>query len=96
MGFKNLEEAYDRINREAVWQVLRIYDVGGRIDSGERRECIISPWLFNVNMEAVMKELKMGKGGGERVDIAWPPVCRLLGFLWRVGGRLNGNEGTFY
>ena len=31
-----------------------------RIDSGVRQVCILSPWLFNVYMDAVMKELKMG------------------------------------
>ena len=26
--FINLEKAYDRVNREALWQMLRMYDVG--------------------------------------------------------------------
>ena len=30
MGFMDLEKAYDSANREAPWQVLRIYDVGGK------------------------------------------------------------------
>ena len=25
----NLEKAYDRVKREALWQVMRMYDVGG-------------------------------------------------------------------
>ena len=29
-----------------------------RIDSGVRQGCIMGPWLFNVYMDAVMKELK--------------------------------------
>ena len=29
VGFIDLEKAYDRDNREALWQVLRIYDVEG-------------------------------------------------------------------
>ena len=33
-----------------------------RIDNGVRQGCIISSWLFNVCMDAVMKEVKMGKG----------------------------------
>ena len=33
-----------------------------RIDSGVRQGFIISPWLFNVYVDAVMKEVKMGIG----------------------------------
>ena len=33
-----------------------------RIDSGVRQGCIMSPWLFNVYMDGVMKEVKMGMG----------------------------------
>ena len=31
MGFMDVEKAYDRINREVLWQVLRMYDVGGKL-----------------------------------------------------------------
>ena len=33
-----------------------------RIDSGVRSGCIMSLWLFNVHMDGVMKEVKMGMG----------------------------------
>ena len=33
-----------------------------RIDSGVRQGFIMSLWLFNVYMDAVMKEAKMGMG----------------------------------
>ena len=33
-----------------------------RIDSGVRQGCIMSPWLFNVYMDGVMKEVKMEMG----------------------------------
>ena len=33
MGFIDLEKVYDRVNREALWQVLRMYDVGGKLMS---------------------------------------------------------------
>ena len=29
MGFIDFEKAYDRVNREALWQVLKMCDVGG-------------------------------------------------------------------
>ena len=31
-----LEKAYDRVNREALWQVLRMYDVGGKLLNSTR------------------------------------------------------------
>ena len=39
MGFIDLEEAYDRVNREALWQVLRVYDVWGKLLSGINSMC---------------------------------------------------------
>ena len=30
----DLEKAYDRINMEALWQKLRMYDEGGRLLTG--------------------------------------------------------------
>ena len=33
-----------------------------KINSGVRQEFIMSPWHFNVYMDAVMKEVKMGMG----------------------------------
>ena len=85
----DLEKAYDRVNREGLWLVPRMYDVGGKllngiknmyannqafgrvkggdserfkIDSGVRQVCIVSPLLFNVYLDAVMKEAKMVMG----------------------------------
>ena len=84
-----MEKAYNRVNKESLWQVLKMYAMDGkmlngikslyvnsltcvrvkggesecfRIDSGVRQGCIMSPWLFNVYMDAVMKEVKMGMG----------------------------------
>ena len=33
VGFMDLEE-YDRLNRRGLWQVLRMYDMGGKLLSG--------------------------------------------------------------
>ena len=34
VGFIDLEKAYNRVNRKALWQVLRIYNVIGKLLSG--------------------------------------------------------------
>ena len=34
VGFMDLEKAYDRVNREALWQVLRMYYVHGKLLKG--------------------------------------------------------------
>ncbi len=33
-AFMDLERAYDRVDREALWSVLRIYGVGGQLLKG--------------------------------------------------------------
>ena len=34
VGYMDLKKAYDRVKREAPWQVLRMYDVGGKLING--------------------------------------------------------------
>ena len=34
VGFIDLKKAYGRVNMEALWQVLRMYDVGGKLLNG--------------------------------------------------------------
>ena len=112
LGFMDMEKAYDRVNREALYQVLRMNDVGGkwlsgiesmhvnslacfrvkggenecfRIDSWVRQGCIMSPWLFNLYMGAVMKEVKVWDG--ERVEIACPLCIQITWFC--VASRRN-------
>ena len=34
VGFKDLKKVYYRVNWEALWQVLRMYGVGGELLSG--------------------------------------------------------------
>ena len=36
VGFIDLEKAYDRVKREALWQVLRMYNVGDKLLNGIR------------------------------------------------------------
>ena len=34
MGFIDFVKAYDTVNKKALWQVLRIFDVSGKLLSG--------------------------------------------------------------
>ena len=56
-----------------------------RIDSGVRPGCILSPWLFIVYMNKVMKEMNMGMGRRE---------VRFLeeGREWRLPGLLYADD----
>ena len=31
MGFMDLEKVYDKVSREVLWQILRMYDMGGKL-----------------------------------------------------------------
>ena len=33
LSFIDLENAYDRVNRETLWQVLRMYNEGGKLSA---------------------------------------------------------------
>ena len=62
-----------------------------------KQDCIIVPWLLNIYMDAVIREVQIGIGRmkeeGEYylVNI----ICRCLGFVVRVGTRPEGDGETF-
>ena len=41
VGFMDLEKAYDRVNREALWEMLRMCDLGGKLYNGIKSMLII-------------------------------------------------------
>ena len=89
VAYMDLEKAYDRIDRDAMWRVLSMYGINGQllkavqslytgseacvrvcreesewfeVGVGLRQGCVMSPWLFNLFMDGVMREVR------EKVD----------------------------
>src|SRR5215469_5652612 len=58
LGFMDLEKAYDRIDREALWRVVRKYGVNGRLMTALKS--------FYVNSRAIVK---VGGWMGEMFDV---------------------------
>ena len=48
MGVIDLEKGYVRVNREALWQMLRMYDVGGKLLNGIKSTYFNSLACFRV------------------------------------------------
>ena len=53
VGFIDLEKVYDRVDREALWQVLRTYDVGGKFLSGIKSMYIDSSACVRVKVSGL-------------------------------------------
>ena len=109
-AFIYLEKVYDAIDRHGMWQMLRVYEVAGKllkavqsfhidnwacvqmgndvsgwfpVNVGLRQGCVMSPWLVNVYMDGVVREVNV------RV------VGKVLELLSVKGGRFEINQLLF-
>ena len=56
VGFIHLENAYDRVNKEALWQVLRMYDLGSKRFSGIKSMYVDSSAYVRVRVESCTRQ----------------------------------------
>ena len=96
----DLEKTYDTIDRHGMWQMLRVYGVGGKllkavqsfyvhsrtcvwvgmdvnewfpVNVGLKYDWVMSPWVFDVYMDGVLREVKA------RVGTAVCKWCQVFG-----------------
>ena len=50
MGFMELKNVHDKVNREELWQALRIYDVGEKLLNGIKSMYVNSVACVRVNV----------------------------------------------
>ena len=75
MGFIDLEKVYDRVNRKALLQVLRMYDVGGKLLSGIKSMYVDSSACVRV---------KVGQSDQFRIDSGVRQGCIMSLWLFNV------------
>ena len=66
-----------------------------RINRGVRQRCIMSPWLFNVYMDPVMKEAKMGMGRREESGGCQASCTQVIWFYVELEADLSTMVGCF-
>ena len=75
VGFIDLEKPYDRVNREVLWQVLRMYDEGSKRLSGNKSIYIYS---------SAYVRIKVCESDQFRIDSRVKQGCIMSPFLFSV------------
>ena len=75
MGYIDFENAYDRVNRKTLWQVLRMYDVGGKLLSGIKN--------MHVDSSACVR-VKGGESEQFRIESGMRQGCTMSPWLFIV------------
>ena len=60
MHFLDLEKAYDRVDRDAMWNVLRLYGIDGRLLRGVRSLYVGSKACVRVGNEGEWFPVRVG------------------------------------
>ena len=69
VGFMDLEKAYDRVNSEALWHLLRMYDVCGKLLNGIKNMYVNSLVCVRVKW-GESKGFRIGSGVRQRCIMA--------------------------
>ena len=94
MGFIELEKAYDRVNSEALWKVLRMYDVEDKLLSGIKSMYVdSSPYVRIKGSESEWFRIDSGVRQG---CIMSPWLFNIYIYGWNAEGGENGDgkEGS--
>ena len=75
VGFIDLEKAYNRVNREGMWQVLKMYDMWGKFLSG------IKSMYVDISACVIMKR---GESEQFRIDSGVRQECIMSLWLFNV------------
>ena len=62
VGFRDLEKSYDRVNRESLWQVLRMYDIGGKLLVGIKSMYVDSLTCVRLKGSVSSERLRIDSG----------------------------------